>query len=84
MIGIKEKHTLEIGWSNWLGDVTIKIDGEFKKDLPFEDKWGYGTTFQRSYNFTVGTNELHSVHVEVDGKYNPPIRSLVVDGKVVE
>lgn len=83
VIGEKEKHTLEIGWSNWLGDVTIKIDGLLKKDLPFQDPY-FWTTFQRAYDFTVGESEPHSVHIETDGNYDPPISVLTVDGKATQ
>lgn len=83
VIGEKEKHTLEIGWSIWWGDVTIKIDGLLKKDLPFQDPY-FWTSFQRSYDITVGENERHSVHIETDGSYNPPISALVVDGRATQ
>lgn len=82
VIGEKEKHTLGIGWSKWWGDVTINIDGLLKKDLPFQDPY-FWTTFQRSYDFTIGENEPHSVHIEVDGNFNPPLK-VVVDGKAIQ
>lgn len=83
VIGEKEKHTLEIGWSYWLGDVTIKIDGLLKKDLPFQDPC-FWTTFQRSYDFAVGSNEPHSIHIETDGNFKPPIKALILDGKIIQ
>ena len=82
-VGEKEKHSLEISWSNWTGVVSVKIDGQFENYAPWQDQIP-GVNDRRSYDYTIGTNEVHSVNVEVGyGGFDPSI-TVAVDGKVVE
>jgi hypothetical protein len=82
--GEKEKHTLEISWSDWTGVVSIKIDGQFKNYAPWRDLIP-GVDSSRSYDYTVGTNEVHSVHVEIGyGGFSSPSTTVYADGKVIE
>jgi hypothetical protein len=82
-IGEKERHSLEISWSNWTGVVSVKIDGKFKNYAPWKDLIP-GVDDRRSYDYSVGTNEIHSVHVVVGyGGFDPSI-TVDVDGKVIE
>jgi hypothetical protein len=80
--GEKEKHTLEVSWSNWTGVVSVKIDGKFKNYAPWQDLIP-GVNDNRSYDYTVGTNEVHSVHLDVGyGGFDPSI-TVAVDGRVI-
>lgn len=76
VFGEKEKHTLEISWSYWTGVATIKIDGQKKNDLFWND-----VGHRSSYDYTVGTDEVHSVHVKVGYGVNTPSITVTVDGK---
>ncbi|GEM_PF-6363547 len=83
VFGEKEKHTLEISWSRWMGVTAIKIDGQWKTDVLYADLIPLLDP-RRSYDYTVGTNEVHSVHVEVGYGVDAPLTTVTVDGKVIE
>ena len=81
--GEKEKHSLKISWSNWTGVASVKIDGQWKNYAPWLDLIP-GVNDRRSYDYSVETNEVHSVHLEVGyGAFAPSI-AVTVDGKVIE
>ena len=61
----------------------MKIDGKFKNYAPWQDLI-LGVNDNRSYDYTVGTNEVHSVHLDVGyGGFDPSI-TVAVDGRVIE
>lgn len=79
--GDREKHTIDISWSDWTGVVTIKIDNQRKNDLFFQDLI---PSVPRSFDYTIGTNEVHSVHVEIGYGAYTPSTTVYLDGSMIE
>jgi hypothetical protein len=85
-VGHQEKHSVVFTFDKFWGGLSVKVDGvPVVRDLRM-----FSVDLTKSYRFTVGTSEIHDVHIEKDrsrflaGARAQPVRAYVDDLLVAE